>query len=364
MEPQIMQPEQMAPEDMGRATDTVLGHLSLGEVVIPRALLDDPQVMEMLQALFQQSGMDLAEFTVGDPANKINPETGYPEFFSFKKIFRAVAPLALSYFAPGIGSALGGSLLGAGAAGASTLGNALIGGAIGGLSGGGLKGALTGVAGGAIGSNIGSLGDAPLAKGAQGAVRPGEGILGSIGKATGLNNASLGGLVGGTSGGGSSFSPITAAANAFGAYNQDEATKKQQEQLLSANRSQLANLETFDPSNITNDAGYQFNLEQGQKGLNQGLAAGGSLFSGRALKAASEYNQGYANNAFDAAYQRWANKTGSQNALIGSGGDIQANATGARSQNVAQSLSNALGAPVGAYGQNSQLELLKRLGLA
>lgn len=365
MEPQMMQPE-MAPEEMGRGTDTVMAHLSLGEVVIPRAFLDEPQVMEMLQALFQQNGADLAEFTVGDPANKINPETGYPEFFfkKLKSIFKAVAPAALAYFAPGIGTALGGSLLGAGAAGASTLGNALIGGGIGALSGGGLKGALAGAAGGAIGSNIGSLGDAPLAKGVQGAVRPGSGILGSIGKATGLNNASLGGLVGGTGGGGSSFSPITAAANAFGAYNQDEATKKQQKQLLDANQSQLANLETFDPSNITNDAGYQFNLEQGQKGLNQGLAAGGSLFSGRALKAASEYNQQYANNAFDAAYQRWANKTGSQNALIGAGGDVRANATGARSQNLAQSLSNALGAPVGAYGQNNQLELLKRLGLA
>lgn len=363
MEPQIMQPE-MAPEEMGRGTDTVLAHLSLGEVVIPRAFLDDPQVMEMLQMLFQQNGVDLAEFTVGDPANKINPETGYPEFFKLKKLFKAAAPLALSYFAPGIGTALGSSLLGAGAVGASTLGNALIGGGIGALTGGGLKGALAGAAGGALGSNLGSLPGSALSS-AQGPTQ-GSGILGPIGKATGLSSGnipSLGGLVG-SSGGGSSFSPASVAANAFGAYDQDKATKKQEEQLLNANRSQLANLETFDPSNITNDAGYQFNLEQGQKGLNQGLAAGGSLFSGRALKAASEYNQGYANNAFDSAYQRWLQKTQGQNALIGSGGDIRANATGAKSQNLAQSLSNALGAPVGAYGQNSQLELLKRLGLA
>lgn len=366
MEPQMEQEMLQQVEDAGRATDDTLAHLTTGEVVIPVEFLQDPQVLEMLQALFEQNGASLAEFTVGDPANKINPETGYPEFFKLKKLFKAVAPLALSYFAPGIGTALGSGILGAGAVGASTLGNALIGGGLGALSGGGLKGALTGAALGGVGANIGSLGDAALGKGVQGPVRAGEGILGSIGKATGITNQSipsLGGLVG-SSGGGSSFSPISTAANIFGGAAQDKATKKQEEELLNANRSQLANLETFDPSSITSDAGYQFGLEQGQRGLNQGLAAGGALQSGRALKAAAEYNQGYANNAFDAAYQRWANKVGSQNAIIGSGGDIRANAAGARAQNLAQSLSNAIGAPVGQYGQNSQLELLKRLGLA
>jgi len=374
MEPQMEMPqEEMAPEEMGRGTDTVLAHLSLGEVVIPRSFLDDPQVMEMLQALFEQGGANMAEFTVGDPANKINPETGYPEFFfkKLKKIFKVAAPLALSYFAPGLGTALGSGILGAGAVGASTLGNALIGGGIGALSGGGLKGALTGAATGGIGANIGSLPgqlQGPTQSGAPlSGLSKGSGIAGALGRATGITSnsvPSLGGLVGGTGGGGSSFSPVNLAANAFGAYNQDETTRKQQEQLLGANREQLANLETFDPSNITNDAGYQFNLEQGQRGLNTGLAAGGSLFSGKALKAASEYNQQYANNAFDSAYQRWLQKTQGQNALIGSGGDVRANATGARAQNLAQSLSNAIGAPVGAYGQSGQLELLKRLGLA
>lgn len=359
MEPQMMQPE-MAPEEMGRGTDTVLAHLSLGEVVIPRAFLDDPQVMEMLQALFEQGGANIAEFTVGDPANKINPETGYPEFFKkfFKKVSNFVLPNlgAAGGFANSLiqGEGLGGALKGAATSGLQTAASLL------------LPQVGSSIAN-SLGDVFGSLGDKALPSGVQGAVRPGSGILGSIGKATGLTNQSipsLGGLVGGVSGGGSSFNPINAAANAFGAYNEDKSLKKQQQQLLDANRSQLANLETFDPSNITNDAGYQFNLEQGQKGLNQGLAAGGSLFSGKALKAASEYNQQYANNAFDSAYNRWLQKTQGQNALIGSSGDIRANATGARSQNLAQSLSNALGAPVGAYGQNSQLELLKRLGLA
>lgn len=371
MEPQMnpQMPPPQAPEQAGQGTDTVLGHLSLGEVVIPRAFLDDPDVMQMLQALFQQNGADLGEFTVGDPANKINPETGYPEFFSFGKILRAVAPLALSYFAPGLGTALGSSILGAGAVGASTLGNALIGGGLGALTGGGLKGALLGAAGGGIGANLGELGSGlqgPLQSGAT-LDSGGSGILGAVRDATGLtsgNIQSIGGLVGGSGGGSSSFGLGSALTSAFGGVNQDAAIKKQKQQLLGANQQQLANLETFDPSGITEDPGYKFNLEQGQQGLNRTLGAQGNLFSGKALKAASAYNQDYANNAFKDYYQRWLTKTGAQNQLIGTGGDISANATGAGSQNLAQSLSNVFGSKVGAYGDPNAalLALLKRTG--
>jgi len=78
-------------EESGRGTDTVMGHLSLGEVVIPRAFLDDPQVLQSVKAIFDSAGANMAEFTVGDQANKINPETKQPEFFGIKKIVRAVA---------------------------------------------------------------------------------------------------------------------------------------------------------------------------------------------------------------------------------------------------------------------------------
>lgn len=411
MEPQM---NEVPMEEMGRGTDSAqvggtMAHLSLGEVVIPRAFLDDPQVMEMLSALFQENGADLAEFTVGDPANKINPETGYPEFGFFKslkKIFKIAAPLALSYFAPGIGSALGSSLLGAGAAGASTLGNALVGGGIGALTGGGSKGALLGGLTGGIGANLGSLSSnlqGPTQSGAS--LGSGSGILGAISKATGLSSnglssignlfggasdtaggklvgqaynsagklvnsapsvgssSSLGGLLSGvTGGGGSSFSNL--AANAFGGYQEDNALKKQQEQLLDANRSQQANLNSFDPSGITEDPGYEFQRAEGQRALDSGLNAGGSLYSGKALKAASQYNQDYANNAFNDYYQRWLTKVQGQNSLTGAAGDVRANATGAKSQNIAQSLSNAIGAPVGQYGQGMTLEQLRRLGMA
>lgn len=373
----------------GRSTDTVLGHLSLGEIVIPRAMLDDPQVLGVLKQIFEQYGENIAEFTVGDPANKINPETGHPEFFKFKKFLRIAAPIALAAI-PGIGQALGGAILGAGATGAATLGNAILGGAAGGLTGGGIKGALTGAALGGIGANIGSAagvgstgptqgsgilgaitrnipGTSELASGISGL---GNNLVNAIGggaqSITGFNPSQSvpssalpsGGIMGGTSssGGGSTYGgALGLASNIYSGLSQDEALKKQRQQLLAANQQQAANLETFDPSNITNDAGYKFNLEQGQQGLDRMLAARGSLFSGQALKAASEYNQQYADNALKDAYQRWANRTGAQNALIGFGGQTQASTTGARASNLSETLSRIVGA------RSPEEEMLQRL---
>ncbi|MCA6395485.1 MAG: hypothetical protein IM606_09875 [Cytophagales bacterium] len=127
-------------EDMkeyGRGTDTVMGHLSLGEVVIPRAFLDDPQVMQTLKGIFDSADVNMAEFTVGDEANKINPETKQPEFFlkGIKSILKSpvaqiALPIAASVLAPGVGSALSSGLglgLAAGGAGATALGAGALG---------------------------------------------------------------------------------------------------------------------------------------------------------------------------------------------------------------------------------------------
>jgi len=353
MENEIMQ----LPEEAGRSTDTQLGHLSLGEIVIPRAFLDDPEFMQMLQLFFQQNGADINEFTVGHAANKINPETGYPEFFSFKSFLKFAAPIALSLLAPGIGTALGSTLS------ASTLGG--IGGAIGGgLAGGGLKGvALGGLGGYAMNGGLAGLGSKTLGTLPGGALQgptvsgatltgtgSGSGILGALGRTTGLS----------ASGGGSTFTGGLGSTLAKGiaGFMDDSALKKAQEQLLAGNQQQLANLESFDPSGITSDPGYQFNLEQGQKGLNNGLAAGGNLFSGRALKATSEYNQNYADNAFNNYYSRWLEKMGGQNAIYGSNANTMATTGIARSNNLGSALSSILNPQPGI----SQEQLLKMLG--
>jgi len=156
------------PESAGRGTDTVLAHMSLGEIVIPRAVQDDPEVQQMLQAIFEKAGANINEFTVGDQANKINPETGYPEFGfgSFlKKAFKIAAPLALSYFgAPAV-------------LGSTTLGGALAGGGIGALTGGGLGGALQGAALGGLAPNLKDIGSYA------------SGALKDFGNASGLSDA-------------------------------------------------------------------------------------------------------------------------------------------------------------------------------
>lgn len=178
MEDSKEKPEDMA-EDMaeaGRGTDTVMAHMSLGEVVIPRAFLDDPEVMQAIRGVFESSGADMAEFTVGDPANKINPETGYPEFF-LKKAFKAVKKIAGSdlgklalaagtaYFAPGLGASIGGAL-GAGAAAAPIVGGTVLGAGTSALTGGNvIRGAALGGIGSALNSAVtGKLNDTALGR--------------------------------------------------------------------------------------------------------------------------------------------------------------------------------------------------------
>lgn len=68
-------------EKAGNNTDTVVGHLTKGELIVPKVLFDIPEVKQMLQTLFKENNVSLNEFIVGNSENKINMETGYPEFF-------------------------------------------------------------------------------------------------------------------------------------------------------------------------------------------------------------------------------------------------------------------------------------------
>lgn len=60
----------------------------------------------------------------------------------------------------------------------------------------------------------------------------------------------------------------------------------------------------INPADVMSDPGYQFGLTQGQLGLDRKIAASGGRVSGAALKAASQYNTGYATTGYNAAYQR------------------------------------------------------------
>jgi hypothetical protein len=124
----------------------------------------------------------------------INPNTGLREYkFKLGRILAAVAPIALSFIAPGIGTAIGSAIsgglgLGLGATGAGILGSAAIGAGLGAL-GGGAKGALAGAVTGGLGSGLGGI---------VGSAIPGLGLEGPMANVvgSGLIGAGLAGVTG------------------------------------------------------------------------------------------------------------------------------------------------------------------------
>ena len=186
----------------GRMGDTMMAHIS-------------PEEAAMLKA---RGG-----------AGTINPNTGYPQYFSLKKLFKAILPIALNFIAPGLGGAIGGAIGLSGTA-AAVVGNAIIGGASSALTGGNvLQGALMGglgsglgqLAGGAankmLGLNLGNTGQALLGSGLVGGVAgaaTGQGFL--KGALQGVAGGAVGQLAGGMSGPTAFQQGLGAAGQTFG----------------------------------------------------------------------------------------------------------------------------------------------------
>lgn len=69
------------------------------------------------------------------------------------------------------------------------------------------------------------------------------------------------------------------------------------------------------------DPGYQFRLDQGNRGVQASAAAQGGVLSGGTLKALARYNQDAASQEYGAAYNRWSsNTTDRYNRLAGIAG--------------------------------------------
>lgn len=389
MEQEMMQQQAEA----GRATDTVLGHLSLGEVVIPRALLDDPEVMGVIQQIFAAYEIDMGEFTVGDPANKINPETGHPEFFfkKLKRIFKKVANVvlpnlgAVGGFTNGLvqGQGLGGALrqgLGSGiqAAGAiygGPIGGAIAGGANSAINGrdpitgaitGGIGGALTGgsfgdvLKGTQLGDILGSSGpvQGPLQPGATGLGNSGTGISGAIARigsaipgASSTQGAVQGAGVGAGSSayGGSSLGNILGGLVSAGAQNSAAEDQLKQQREAAKSFAPFANPQ-FTEQDFQADPGYQFRLQEGQRALERSQAARGGLFSGQALRESQELGQGLAGQTFQDSFnrnlalqQQGVNVADRQAGIATNVGNIRAANTLGLNNTFANTLSQALG---------------------
>jgi len=65
---------------------------------------------------------------------------------------------------------------------------------------------------------------------------------------------------------------------------------------------------SFGMTELAQDPGYQFRLQQGQRGLDNSVAARGMNLSGAALKGATAYNSGMASQEYGNAYQRYMDK--------------------------------------------------------
>lgn len=158
----------------GRGDDEILVHMS-------------PEEFEAIESMWGKA--------------EINPNTGIPEYGLLSKIWKKVkktvkkivksplfsflAPIALNFFAPGLGSAIGG-WLGATGKVAATIGNTIVRGGLGAVSGGkdgAISGALSGLVSSGVGGDIGSK----LGLGDKAGKIAGDALLGGVaGEATGV----------------------------------------------------------------------------------------------------------------------------------------------------------------------------------
>jgi len=90
----------------GRYGDDTVAHVETGELVVPKALIDqNPKLRDSIFSHLRELGVEDPErYVVGSGANSLNPETGLPEFF-FKKIFKGIKKTA-SKVAKGVSKAV------------------------------------------------------------------------------------------------------------------------------------------------------------------------------------------------------------------------------------------------------------------
>ena len=114
--------------------------------------------------------------------------------------------------------------------------------------------------------------------------------------------------------------------------------------------------QSFTGANLASEPGYQFGLQQGQQGLDNGASARGGYYSGAQLKAASRYNNDYASTKYTDAYNRYNNDQTTQfNRLSGISGTGQqaTNNIGAQGANMAATNGNIMTQNAYNNGQNT-----------
>lgn len=79
--------------DEGRAGDELVGHLTPGDMIIPKEI-HTPELTAALRKHFASHGASADQYIAGHKENSINPKTGIPEFGFFKNLEHLFSPVA------------------------------------------------------------------------------------------------------------------------------------------------------------------------------------------------------------------------------------------------------------------------------
>lgn len=112
-------------------------------------------------------------------------------------------------------------------------------------------------------------------------------------------------------------------------------------------------LTAFSPGDLTNEPGYQFGLNQGNKAIENAARSRGMYMSPATVKELMRYGQDYAGTKYQDAFNRdMTNRTTTFNMLsgAGSGGQVAANTLTGAGQNYATNVGNLVTAGANARG--------------
>jgi hypothetical protein len=314
------------------AAPAVLGGLGVGGATGVSAGSALPAASSGGGGLFGGLGSAFGKFSTGQALSGA-VKGGLGGLMSGDGLSGALKGAALGGVTGGYGGALASGLGIQGTANTAAFTGALTG-ASGGLAAGDAKtaglGAVLGGAGGYLssGGQVPGLGSAAekLPSDVAGPVRQGTGLIGKVQDAGRAVSSGLSGLTGGSTEG--SGGMLSNALKIGGSIFEDSATRKNNEKIMqelarskgeaqgylnpylqsgnAANTKLSQALQAgFQPGDLTQDPGYQFRLQEGERALQRRMAASGLGQSGAALKAAQEYGQGLADQTYNDAYQRY-----------------------------------------------------------
>lgn len=125
--PPPQQGPQKALAAQGRLGDTLIAHLTPGEIQLPPQI-QTPELLHAVHQAFGKFHINPAQFTAGSPASSVNPKTGIAEYNFWSSFLPVALGIGGSLIAPGLGTGLSAGLASAIGGGVGTMAGNMIGG--------------------------------------------------------------------------------------------------------------------------------------------------------------------------------------------------------------------------------------------